>query len=234
MIIFDQLRISDDGRRLYINVHVNAASYFEDVTLDSITVIPAMSSDKHIQITETDCTPPTENYIYKKIYGDGVKYDDIVLDKTILIEAFNNTNSEGNPKQDGATAKASYEGYFSNDLIFVYVKCKIPANKLNPCVPCDSDSALTTVGVTFDSALLYQRVMDFTKQLADDCIIPLGFTDYILLWNAFKAAIDTEHWVPAVKYWNMLFGIGENGESYGPYGSGTTVGRSRRGCGCHG
>lgn len=224
-VIFDQLRISDDGNLLFINLHVNNASYFEDVTLDSITVIPAMSSDGNIQISETDCAPPTENYIYKKIYGEGVKYDDIVLDNTILTEAFDNTDSEGNPKQDGATAKASYDGYFSNDLIFVYVKCKIPANKLNPCVPCDSDSALTTVGVTFDVNLLYQHVMGFTKGLADTCQVPVGFADFILLWNAFKASIETEHYVPAIKYYNMLFG---NAGSFG-----SLLGVSKP-CGCHG
>ena len=31
MILFDQLRISDDGKRLYINAHVNKADYFANV-----------------------------------------------------------------------------------------------------------------------------------------------------------------------------------------------------------
>lgn len=31
MVIFDQLRISDDGKRMYINAHVNKADYFNDI-----------------------------------------------------------------------------------------------------------------------------------------------------------------------------------------------------------
>ena len=33
MILFDQLRISDDGQRLYINAHVNKADYFKNLRL---------------------------------------------------------------------------------------------------------------------------------------------------------------------------------------------------------
>ena len=212
MLIFDQLRISDDGKKVFINFHVNKATYFDAVTLDSITVIPAISSKGDIQVSETDCVPPTDNYIYKKVYGEGMKSDDIVLDDIIISEAFNNTDSEGNPIHEGATAKASYNGSFSNVLLFVYVKCKIPAGELNSCVPCDSDSAMTTLGVTFDENLYYQKVMQFTKELADNCTVSKGFIDMILLWNGFKAAIETEHYIPAIDFWKKLF-FGHHGIS---------------------
>jgi hypothetical protein len=64
--------------------------------------------------------------------------------------------------------------------------------------------------------------MDFTKSLADECKIPVGFADFILLWNAFKAAVETEHYISAVKYWKMLFD--KNISSYG----------NNKPCGCHG
>lgn len=41
MILFDQLRISDDGKRLYINAHVNKADYFANVYIDSIVIMTA-------------------------------------------------------------------------------------------------------------------------------------------------------------------------------------------------
>ena len=65
MVIFDQLRISDDGRRMYINVHVNKADYFNNAYIDSITI---MTSDK---VLETAPGTPTSDYIYtKKIEGN--------------------------------------------------------------------------------------------------------------------------------------------------------------------
>ena len=36
MIIFDQLRLSDDGSQMFIDVHVNKAEYFKDIYLESI------------------------------------------------------------------------------------------------------------------------------------------------------------------------------------------------------
>ncbi len=228
MIIFDQLRVSDDGKKLYINLHVNNADYFKNIYLDSITI---MTSDKVLEATNIGS--PTEGFIYKMEFEDNTRVADIVLTKADIDVAFVNWNSVDkqviNP--DKPYGKVSYNESFSNSLLFIYVECKEGA--LVGCPPCTLDE-LTTIGVTFDSTILHQKVMDFTKQLADDCIIPMGFTDFILLWNAFKAAIDTEHWVPAIKYWNMLFGIGEDGESYGPYGSGKTVSSGRKGCGCHG
>ena len=43
MVIFDQLRISDDGKELFINAHVNKASIYDNVKITSITI---MSADK--------------------------------------------------------------------------------------------------------------------------------------------------------------------------------------------
>ena len=224
MLIFDQLRISDNGKKVYINFHVNKATYFDNVTLDSITVIPALSGNGNVQISETECAPPEDKYIYKKVYGENVKSDDIVLDNTVLAEAFNNTDNEGEPIHDGATAKATHNGTFSNELLFVYVKCKLPVGELNPCIPCDSDCEMTTVGVTFDEALLYQKVMQFTKELADTCNISKGFVDMILLWNGFKAAIETGHYIPAIDFWKKLF--------FGYPGMSGIV--NSKPCGCHG
>ena len=80
--------------------------------------------------------------------------------------------------------------------------------------------------------------MDYTKDLADDCTIPTGFTDFILLWNAFKASVETEHYGPAIKYYNMLFGnpderVTRDG-SHSPFGGGSANNRRTKPCGCHG
>jgi hypothetical protein len=88
------------------------------------------------------------------------------------------------------------------------------------------------LGVTFDENLLYQRVMQYTKSLADNCKIPVAFMDFILLWNAFKASVETEHYIPAIKYYNMLFGKDADGNPYGAYDK--TSGVISKPCGCHG
>lgn len=191
MILFDQLRVSDDGQRLYINVHVNKADYFKNRYIDSVVIMTAN------KVSETVPGTPTSDYVYiKKIEGN-VKELDLVLTPLDLTRSW-----ETDPK-----AIAFNKADMSNTLFFVYIKCKGTPGE---CVPCRFDEE-TTLGVVFDENVLYQRVMDYTKELVTDCSIPTEFADFILLWNAFKAAIETEHYIAAIKFYNKLFGVVKNG-----------------------
>ena len=194
MVLFDLLRISDDGKRMYVDFHVNGADYFKKLTLDSMVI---MTAD---QVSETDPLTPTTEYIYKMDFPDGMREYSTVLVPAEMNENFTKNN-------------------FSTDLFFVYVICK---GTPDPCTPCGLDDA-TTLGVTFDENLLHQKVLGYTRMLADTCNIPQAFIDFILTWYGFKAAIETEHPIMAIKYYNMLFGFGDiDTDTY------------NKGCGCHG
>ena len=132
MILFDVLRISDDGKRMYLNFHVNTADYFKDLYLDSLTIIPAG------KVLETEPNVPSEDYIYKKVYEEDTKNDALVLLPTDMNEHFSKSD-------------------FSSDLFFVYVKVK---GTPDACTPCRLDEEIT-LGVTFDENMLYQQVMDY-------------------------------------------------------------------------
>ena len=218
MVLFDQLRISDAGDKLYINLHVNAASYYDDIYLDSLTIIPG---DKIT--TETNLWDLTSNYIYKAKFDPLQKEAHLVLDKGSFDEAFLNWNGTKVIDSTKPHAKVSFEySSLSGPLFFVYVTVTGQASE---CTPCGSDD-LTTLGVTFDESLLYQQVMGYTKNVADDCHIPRDFIDFILRWNVFKAAVETEHYLPALQFYKMLFS-----PSLGGISNGSAYGRR---CGCHG
>ena len=207
-VVFDQLRISDDGKRMYIDVHVNKADYFDNIYLDELTI---MTADK---VSETNPDSPTEDYIYKQVFDGEQKEAHLVLTSADFQKTWEeDPNAMKFPQSD-----------MSKTLFFVYVKIKgVP----DECTPCRLDEEVI-VGTTFDENLLYQQVMNYTRQLADDCTIPTGFTDFILLWNAFKASVETEHYIPAINYYNMLFdNVGTGG------GNGSNIGITRN-CGCHG
>lgn len=206
MIIFDQLRISDDGRKMYINAHVNKADYFDNAYIDSITI---MTSDK---VLETAPGTPTSDYIYTKKIEGNKKEINLVLTANDFTRTW-----EKDPK-----AMPFKQGDMSRTLFFVYIKCKWEGTP-GECIPCTLDEE-TTLGVTFDENMLYQRVMDYTKDLLDECKVPIAFMDFILLWNAFKASIETEHYIPAIKFFNMLFGIVDASGHKGII----------KGCGCNG
>ncbi len=205
MIIFDQLRISDDGKRMYVNAHVNKAQFFSNISIDTITI---MTSDK---VSETSPGIPTEDYIYtKKIEGEERELH-LVLEASDFVKTW----------ETDAKAMAFRQTDMSNALFFVYIKCK---GTPGACTPCRLDEE-TTLGVTFDENILYQRVMSYTKELVRDCCnVPVGFIDFILLWNAFKASVETEHYIQAIKFFNMLFDIvDDDGHK-----------SITKGCGCHG
>ncbi len=204
MIIFDQLRISDDGKRMYINAHVNKADYFNDIYIDSIVI---QTADK---VSETDPGLPTSDYVYIKKAEENAKELNLVLEASDLSRSW-----ESDPK-----AIAFGRGDMSKTLFFVYIKCK---GTPGSCTPCRLDEE-TTLGVVFDENVLHQRVMDYTKELVTDCNVPTAFIDFILLWNAFKSAIETEHYIPAIKFFNMMFEeVGKSCQS-----------RTIKICGCNG
>jgi hypothetical protein len=204
MIIFDQLRISDDGKRMYINAHVNKADYFNDIYIDSIVI---QTADK---VSETNPGLPTSDYVYIKKAEENAKELNLVLEASDLSRSW-----ESDPK-----AIAFNRGDMSKTLFFVYIKCK---GTPGSCTPCRLDEE-TTLGVVFDENVLHQKVMDYTKELVADCSVPSAFIDFILLWNAFKSAIETEHYIPAIKFFNMMFDeVGKSCQS-----------RTIKTCGCNG
>ena len=185
MIIFDQLRISDDGKRMYINAHVNKADYFNDIYIDSIVI---QTADK---VSETDPELPTSDYVYIKKADENAKELNLVLEASDLSRSW----------ESDSNAIAFGRGDMSKTLFFVYIKCK---GTPDSCTPCRLDEEIT-LGVVFDENVLHQKVMDYTKELVADCSVPSAFIDFILLWNAFKSAIETEHYIPAIKFFNMMF-----------------------------
>ena len=233
MVIFDQLRIADDGSKMYINLHVNKAEYFRDIYLDSITI---MTSDR---VSETNPFAPTKDYIYKIIFEgsgeDTVNVFDKTFDETfrLLTEQSSskdvksadlvlNVNDFIRTWETDPKAMRFNRSDMSNTLFFIYVKCK---GTPGSCTPCGLDNEIT-VAVTFDETLLFQRSMGFIKELSDSCNVSKGFVDYILLWNAFKASVETEHWTDAIDFWKQLLDMWVSRSN--PKGS-----FGFRGCGCN-
>ena len=192
MVIFDQLRISDNGKVLYLDAHVNKASYFDNIYIERIVI---QTQD---QVSEADPISPGDSNVY-----------DVTVEPTKVVHCALNASAD---------FKTSL-GTLSNKLLFVYIICN---GCPDACTPCRLDER-TTLGVTFDEALLYQQVMGYTKELANSCKMPQDFVDFILNWNAFKASVETEHYVSAIKFWEMLFGKG-SAFAY----------KTTKPCGCHG
>ena len=60
MVLYDQLRISDDGQSMFIDAHVNQASYFDSVYLKKITICTEE------QVSELQCVDHYKDFIYQQ------------------------------------------------------------------------------------------------------------------------------------------------------------------------
>lgn len=189
---------------MYLNAHVNKADYFDNIYIDSITI---MTSDK---VSETAPDVPASDYIYFKEIDGEEKEVSLVLTTLDFTKTW-----ETDPK-----AMAFNQGDMSRTLFFVYIKVK---GTPDACTPCSLDKEYT-LGITFDESVLYQMVMNHTKELLADCTVPATFTDFILLWYAFKSAVSTAHYIAAIRFFNLMFGTGRD----------TGYKELSKGCGCHG
>lgn len=209
-VIYDQLRVSDNGQALLINAHVNKARNFDNVYMKRITIctedqvseINPLSFGENF-IYQADITPdeeiePTENQLFNK------KSLNLVLTRNDFNEKF-----------------TAFD--LSHNMFFVYIECE---GTPTPDTPCRLDE-MTTLGVTFDYGLMFNQAMNLTRELADTCNIPQNYLNFIMNYDALKLAIETEHYIPAINYWRNITGI--RGVLSGNNTSGTV-----KPCGCYG
>lgn len=328
MVIIEQLRIAPDGQKLYIDAHVNKASYFENLKLDSIkidtqnTVLQTFDGPSNTPVfTYTNTPSPhivktTESPIVLTEYSfinaldeTGALVLDIVpeeesnetyitlgfkgeyncpsstplalqitalgqsgpiksiqghlIDEERHLWEFKDKFAIGDYSQLvitlvkinlGEVRPVSFDSTLNiNALNFIYdiyteylvqdlreVHLVVDKNAINADLskdmlyvyfhvtgtpssntPCRLDETYT-LGVTFNEGAIYNRMMGYTKEIMNTCEVPKGFTNIILQLEAIKAAIETENYASANKFYNKLM----NAKS--------SKGTSNISCGCHG
>lgn len=330
MVVIEQLRIAPDGQKLFIDAHINKASYFENLELESISIdtqdtvlqtfdgpsenpvftyvntpsprivkttespivltehsfMQALDSESHSLIL--DIVPEeqaNETYITLGFRGEYSATEGTLLalkvtalgetepvfyvmgtlvDESRNLWEFKNKFALGNHSRfaialvemdvHGAATPKDFESTLNiNALNFIYdiyteylvqdlkeVHLVVDKNAINadlskdmlyvyfhvtgtpsPDTPCRLDETYT-LGVTFNEGAIYNRMMGYTKEIMNTCEVPKGFTNMILQLEAIKAAIETENYASANKFYNKLM----NAKS--------SKGTSNISCGCHG
>ena len=175
MVVIEQLRISPDGQKLFIDAHINKSSYFENLVIDKISI-------------------DTQNTVLQSF--DGPSKNPVFTHSTI-------TNTLRPKEVHLVVDKNMIDADLSKDMLYVYFHVSgTPSSN----TPCGLDSPYT-LGVTFNEGIIYNRMMGYTKEIANTCEIPMGFIDMILQLEAIKAAIETENYVIANKFYNRLINL---------------------------
>ena len=183
MVTFNDLRISEDGSCLIVDVEITDLDIYSNMYIDSIYL--------DYYGTFSSSLPSASAYtMYDNRDADQtVKHKRIVLPKAFLGMTNFGISS------------------FDKGMFFVTVRCDgvLPSSIVN--YACGYDDTVN-VGVILDWKYFYQKGIQYAAGMVDPChnkcIDNTGFEDFILQWNALKLAVNTCDWMLAAKLWNKL------------------------------
>lgn len=200
MVKFDELRISDCGNYLTIECHIENYDVYSEMYINTVYL-----------------------EYYKNRGSVGVPSEHSLL----VFENNNETPSDVRAVRVRVALSDLPSDFgtnvFEGGLFYVYVNCdgNLPAEVSTMHCSFDNTQA---VGIIVDWKALYKQIMPYVAKLSQSCNpcdSPSGFEHMILLWNAFKFAVDTCDWVQIDRIWGELMGT-------------ATTGHVSSGCGCFG
>lgn len=205
MVIFNDLRMSDCKRKLLIDCAIEDLDVYSGMYINAIYVenyrtasVAAMPSEKSTLVWENTKSD-------SRVRSVRLEVSTLALDSDTFT---------------GDT--------FDGELFYVIVQCDGDASaiaRVAASLPCGADDTFD-VGVILDWEAVYSRGMQYVSMFANkcnsSCDLPIGFEDFIILWNSLRLAISTCDWDLVAKLWpRFLYG--------GGYGS---VGGTKNVCGC--
>ena len=195
MVQFNELSVSPDAKTMTIDVTIPSESYYDNVYLDSIIID---NQDTYVGTGPSShpvyeyVVPPTRELVYK----EGTT-ENKVKHLRLVINAY-----EMNCTLDG--------------IFFVYVMTKGTYKADTPC-GCDD---ITTMASVTNMKPFYDNIMQYIKEVGNDCAQPKGFIDQFLRTKSLEVAIRTRNYPQAIKLWKEY--------------RGKTPRVVKGGCGCHG
>lgn len=184
MVDFNELRITQDGKYLIIDVTIKSDIYYKD---------------RHIVNIKVD----TQDTYYDPKFPST---------KSVELYNYDTEQSRGKLRHIRITADQDALGGkdLENNMFFVYVQSSGEfytgnTEETKDCfIPCGADETMT-VGTVMASYPYYEQAMSYLGDLAKTCVIPKDFIDFILRTKAMELAVKTGNYPEAIKYYNKFF-----------------------------
>ena len=198
MIIFNNIKITQDNKYLIIDAEIENSTYYKDMYIDSVIID---NQDTYIQ------NGPSSNPIYT--YKAQPQSNDIYTSNDLANKV---TDEDGsNIYDDGDTQSYSREVHLKldkqdlieieNNMFFIYI---IAGGTPSSDTPCGYDTNVVMKAV-INTYPLYNTMMQYLKQLGDTCNTPFGIIDKILQIKMLDASIQTGNNLKAIQIWNKYF-----------------------------
>lgn len=194
MVQFNELNVNLDRDALVIDVSIPNESYCEGIYIDSVVID---NQDTYVGVGPS--SQPVYEYTVpftkKNLGGQDV---------------------ENNIKHLRLTISSNELLCSLDSLFFVYVRVR---GTYGPDTPCGCDDITTMASVT-NMKPFYDNIMQYIREVGNDCVQPKGFIDQFLRTKSLEIAIRTRNYPQAIKLWREH--------------RGKTPRVVKGGCGCHG
>lgn len=185
MIVFDELRITNDGEYLIIDVRVRKERIYSGVNIKSITV------GTHKNYIEGDSQGTSIDFMSLNEYTDNNRH--------VLLRL---SNFDLNP-----VANKEDKNYIDlkEDLVYVYVDTTPLQTECD--LPCDMMQT-HNIGVTLYMGNIYNTFMQYMNELNNkscDNQVPQNLIDLILRYTALTTALDSKHFIKANEFYTKWF-----------------------------
>ena len=205
MVIFNDLRISEDSEYLVVDVSIEDSDFYKDVTIESVVID---NQDTYI------VNGPSENPVYKTtviynpelVHSQGNKFEDPVR---VEDKSYCYCYDENKQNVVLTIPKSKLGGCLKNNIFFVYI---ITAGEVLPDTPKEFiPNSNIAIGVVYNKLLFYLKAITYLDELNKRCSIPKKLIDYILKLKALELNVTTGNYTQVAKYWNKYFKVNNNG-----------------------
>lgn len=202
MVLFNELRITEDGKCLVVDCEIEDIVLYSGMYIDSVYI-------EYYKNASSVSMPSDAAYC---IYGD--KEEDVPVKAIkLFMHDYELRDTEFKTRT------------FENGLFYVIVNCSGDPSPKIAEFPCDMGKTIE-IGAILDWKAVYERGMHYVsmmfKRCGDQCKMPSGFEQFILLWHALRLAIATCDWDIVSQLWKDIIDI----DAYGMENAKIT------GCGC--
>lgn len=199
MIEFNELRITPDNKCLIIDVSVSQDPYYKDIYLDSIIIDNQDSYMPNGPSNNPVCPPiilsKDNNYIYTSDDLNNYVTDE---DQSAVFDEHDVFIKK---KRARIILTQQDIKQISGNIFFVYV---IAGGTPAPDTPCGMDNSVC-MRTVIDLQTLYNKAIQYFKQINDTCAIPKEFINIVLRIKALELSIKTGNYTQAISYWNKYF-----------------------------
>ena len=203
MVIFNELRITEDAKCMVIDFEIEGVDVYKPMYIQSVYLeyyknanAVSMPSEKAYRLYDNENSDPKVR----------------AMRLNVPVDALRDTNF-------GTTT-------FVNGLFYVVVMCGGEPESIVGYMPCTYDD-VRRVGAVLDWKAFYDRGMAYINSLFDPCSsCPeyTAFEHFAVLWNALKMAISTCDWNMVSELWDKFLLTPEDGAADAIV--------TRSGCGC--